>query len=159
MKWKWRTILLLIAAKFMKKTLFLDCSVRLFLWTELFKRTIHWEIRAGAYIRFIFRCSHRMCSIKKCVLKKFCNIHKKRDSQMFLVDIVKFLRTSILKNIWERLFLHLRVYYFLTWMGKGGQKHFQMYMYKSTTGTLIYIWNICVQWNIIRSVFGTRSNI
>ena len=53
-----------------------------------------------------FRSSHPKCSIKNAVLKKVYNfiknIHRHR---CFHVNITKFLRTPILKNICERLLL------------------------------------------------------
>ena len=60
----------------------------------------------------LFRSSHRRCSVKKGVLKKFGNFLKslktllKRDSNTG-VKFAKFLRTSILKNICERLLLYV----------------------------------------------------
>ena len=75
----------------------------------------------------LFRSSHRRCSVKKGVLKKFgnfpgkhlcwslfliklqawaCNFIKKRLQRWcFPVKFAEFLRTSILKNICERLLL------------------------------------------------------
>ena len=75
----------------------------------------------------LFRSNHRRCSVKNAVLKKFgnfkgkhlswsifliklqawvCNFIKKRLQHLhFPVKFAKFLRTSILKNIWERLLL------------------------------------------------------
>ena len=76
-----------------------------------------------------FRSSHQSCSIEKAVLKKFHNIHKKttvleslfnrvaglkacnfiirgtpiQQHRCLLVNIAKFLRTSILKKIFEQL--------------------------------------------------------
>ena len=66
----------------------------------------------------ICRSRHRRCFIKKTALKNFtlfsgkqlkaCNLIKKRlQHKCFPVNIAKFVRTSILKNIWERLLLHL----------------------------------------------------
>ena len=62
--------------------------------------------------------SYWSCSVKKSVIKNFCKFHRKTpvlksvfnrvaESQhwSFPVEFVKFLRTPILKNIWERLFL------------------------------------------------------
>ena len=76
----------------------------------------------------IDRSSHRRCSVEKCVLKNFtnfagkhlcwslffkgaclqpCNFIKKRlQHSCFPVKFAKFLRTSFLKNICERLLLH-----------------------------------------------------
>ena len=68
----------------------------------------------------LFRSSHRRCSVKKGVLKKFAYftgkhlcwslflikfIKKRLQHWCFSVKFAKFLRTSILKNICERLFL------------------------------------------------------
>ena len=75
----------------------------------------------------LFTSNHRRCSVKKGVLKKFanftgkhlswslfliklqawaCNFIKKRLQHWhFPVKFAKFLKTSILKNIWERLLL------------------------------------------------------
>ena len=49
------------------------------------------------------RTSHRRCSIKKGVLKNFANFTRKKR---FPVKFAKFLRTTILKNIYERLLLN-----------------------------------------------------
>ena len=74
-----------------------------------------------------FRSNHRRCSIKKLFLKilqysqenncvgvsglKACNFIKKRlETRYFPMNIVKFLRASILKNICERLLLWLTYY-------------------------------------------------
>ena len=54
----------------------------------------------------LFRSSHRRCSVKKGFLKglKACNFIKKRlQHWCFPVKFARFLRTSILKNIFERL--------------------------------------------------------
>ena len=63
------------------------------------------------------RSSHQICSIKKCseefftiykktpVLESLLNIKKRIQHSCFPVNIVKFLRTCILKNIWEQLLL------------------------------------------------------
>ena len=62
-----------------------------------------------------FRSSHQRCSIKEALLKNFviftgihlqaCNFIKKRlQHRHFSVNIVKFLRTPILKNTWEHCF-------------------------------------------------------
>ena len=69
----------------------------------------------------LFRSSHRRCSVKKGIPKNFanftgkhlcwsllqaCNFNKKRlQHWCFPVKLSKFLRTSILKNICERLIL------------------------------------------------------
>ena len=69
----------------------------------------------------LFRSSHRRCSVKKGILKNFANftgkhlfssllqacnfIKKKLQHWCFPVKFAKFLRTSILKNICERLIL------------------------------------------------------
>ena len=49
------------------------------------------------------RTSHRRCSIKKGVLKNFANFTRKKR---FPVKFAKFLWTTILKNIYERLLLN-----------------------------------------------------
>ena len=67
-------------------------------------------------MRIFFRRNHRRCSIKKAVLKNFakftgkqlkaCNFIKKRlQHRCFPVNIAKFLRTPILKNICKPLLL------------------------------------------------------
>ena len=69
----------------------------------------------------LFRSRHRRCSVKKGILKNFANftgkhlclsllqacnfIKKKLQHWCFPVKFTKFLRTSILKNICERLIL------------------------------------------------------
>ena len=66
----------------------------------------------------ICRSSHRRCFIKKNALKNFtlfsekqlkaCSFIKKRlQHKCFPVNIAKFVRTPILKNICEQLLLHL----------------------------------------------------
>ena len=66
----------------------------------------------------IFTSSHQRCSIKKAVLKitQYSQenafspanfIEKRIQHRYFPVNIAKFLRTPILKNICERLFLHI----------------------------------------------------
>ena len=71
-----------------------------------------------------FRSSHRRCSIKNAVLKNFAIFTRKHlrwslrpvtllknglQHRCFPVNIVKILRTPILKNICERLFLYFRI--------------------------------------------------
>ena len=51
------------------------------------------------------RSSHRRCSTKKGVLENFAIFTRKQRRCFFLANIAKFLRTSILKNIFERLSL------------------------------------------------------
>ena len=53
------------------------------------------------------RSSHWSCSVKEGVLKNFaCNFIKKRlQHRCFLVKLAKLLRTSIFKNICERVLL------------------------------------------------------
>ena len=72
----------------------------------------------------LLRISHRRCSVKKDVLKKFANFTGKRlcwslfliklqaklQHWCFPVKFAKSLRTSILKNICERLLLQWRVW-------------------------------------------------
>ena len=65
----------------------------------------------------IYRSSHRRCSIKNVFLKMsqnskyffFLQFYYKRDSDtsVFSVTFAKFLRTTILKDICERLLLYL----------------------------------------------------
>ena len=66
----------------------------------------------------IFTSSHQRCSIKKAVLKitQYSQenafspanfIEKRIQHRYFPVNIAKFLGTPILKNIYERLFLHI----------------------------------------------------
>ena len=80
--------------------------------------------------RNIYRIRHRKCSVKKGVLKIFCNVHRKitvleslvnkaacfqacnfikkiLQRRCFPANIAKFLRTFFLKNIFEWLHLHL----------------------------------------------------
>ena len=77
-----------------------------------------------------FRSSHQRCSIKKAVLKNFaiftrkylcwsnktaglkvcCFIKKRLQHRCLPMCFAKILRTSILKNIYERLLLNLSVY-------------------------------------------------
>ena len=94
------------------------------LWILLYKYFSSWEILRN--YSTIFRSSHRRCSIKKTILKHFviftgkhlcrglhfnkvpghqsCNFIKRRHQhRYFLVNIMKFIRRSILKNISKRL--------------------------------------------------------
>ena len=82
-----------------------------------------------------FRSSHQRCSIKKLFSKNYnihrktpvlqslfnkvatlqtCNFTKKRlQHRCFLMNIATFLRTPILKNISERLFAQVFIYFLL----------------------------------------------
>ena len=94
------------------------------LWILLYKYFSSWEILRN--YSTIFRSSHRRCSIKKAILKHFviftgkhlcrgllfnkvashhaCNFTKKRlQHRYYLVNIGKFTRRPILKNISEPL--------------------------------------------------------
>ena len=56
----------------------------------------------------MYRSSHRRCSVKKGVLKNVTNFTEKHlcwklQHRCFPVKFAKFLRTSILKNVCERL--------------------------------------------------------
>ena len=83
--------------------------------TTIYSETSFWKYNVK---QNICRSSHRRCSIKKAVIKNFgiftgkhlktCNLIKKRlQHKCFSVNIAKFLKAPILKNIWERLLLHL----------------------------------------------------
>ena len=83
--------------------------------TTIYSATSFWKCNVK---QNMCRSSHRRCSIKKAALKSFavftgkhqkaCNFIKKRlQHNCFPVNIGKFLKTPILKNICERLLLHL----------------------------------------------------
>ena len=57
-------------------------------------------------ITFLYRSSHRKCSVKNGVLTIFMGKHMQHRS--FAVNIAKFLRTPILKNICKRLLHFVR---------------------------------------------------
>ena len=69
------------------------------------------------------RSSHQRCSVKKGVLKNLANftekdlcwsLKKRLQHRCFPMNIAKFLRTSILKNICERVLPHTIKYTILT---------------------------------------------
>ena len=80
--------------------------------TKVYSTTSFWKYNIK---QNIYRSSHQRCSIKKL---QFCNIHRKHlkvcnfikkrlQLKCFPVNIAKFLWTPVLKNICERLLLHL----------------------------------------------------
>ena len=79
--------------------------------TTIYSATSYWKYNVN---QKIWRSSHRRCSIKKAAPNNFaiftekhlkaCNFIKKRlQHKRFPVNNARFLRTPILKNIWERL--------------------------------------------------------
>ena len=98
----------------------------------------------------IFRSGHRRCSMKKVALKNFTKFPGKQLCQnlffnkvrslrpvtlwkkslwhsCFPVNFTKFLRTSILKNIYERLFLNIALHTFLKKKKKKNELGFKNY--------------------------------
>ena len=106
------------------------------LFTELEELCVHWDgnlewketARWWAYIKQRkgdrYRSSHQRCSVKTDV-PKTCNFIKKRLRHRcfpvkfdFYFYLTKFLRTSNLKNIYERLLLSLPNVAFNPWSAK-----------------------------------------
>ena len=104
----------------------LDWSI----WYSIFRTMTHFERNNENNLMHedkvtTCRRSHWKCSIKKGALKKFA----KFTGKYFPVNLAKFLRTSILKNICERQLLYIRKIYnisaHLIWINKF-KTHFEL---------------------------------